>query len=593
MPERPWLPFYGDTPATIPYPGTTLFELFEQSTREYRDYHAFEYLGEQISFRDLDDLVHAAAGGLRAMGVQPGDRVATIMPNTPHVPIVLYAANRVGAVVSIVHAESPAAEAATLLDDLDPAWIVVGREHLNGLLALNAGRSARGIVVCSLDDFGRRSRLRAMDVMRQRFGVDQGGLRAAPEPAPEVAGRPRPEATVPDLVPWQALLRRGEGIALPPHRDLHGPDDLAVVLYTGGTSATPRGVMHADRQLTAVALQMQVQGPLLAGQTLLCAVPFAHGFGVAVAVHASVSAGARSVLLPHTTPRSLARAIRRIHAEYLIGVPATYAGLVKDRVFRRARHRSLMGAFCGGDRLPRWIRERFATIVRRRGGAITIREGYGLTETVTACTTMPDTEERPGSVGVPYPDTCVAIAVPVHRPFDPQSEPPLWLGAGSIGEILVSGPTVMDGYWRDEEATRRSLHPDEEGRVWLRTGDLGRMDENGFLWFVERADRVCVAGGEEIHPGLTELLLSEHAEVLETCVTVDECAAAPHLTAHVAPSDPDRDTSWLERHLRESLQTLEERQRPSEFAFHSRLPRTLAGVIDSRRLAVDPAPARK
>ena len=589
MPDQPWLPFYGDTPATIQYPDATLFELFEESVREYRDFEAFEYLGERLSYGDLHRLVAAVARGLRSVGLRAGEPVAAIMPNTPHVPIVLYAANRLGAPVSLVHPESPAAEVASLLDDLEPTCIVVSREHLDGLQALNAGRSARDVVVCSLDEFGRRPRLRALGLMRQRFNVDTGGLRSAPVLPAERSTDPE----TPRVMTWERLLRRGEGVDLPPHRELHTPDDLAIVLYTGGTTATPRGVMHSDRQLTAVALQMQVQGPLLAGQTLLCAVPFAHGFGVAVAVHASVSAGATSVLVPHSTPRSLARTIRRTHPEYIIGVPATYVGLVRDRVFRRTRQRSLMGAFCGGDRLPRWVRERFATIVRRRGGAISIREGYGLTETVTACATMPDSEERPGSVGVPYPDTFIAIAVPAHHPFDPESEPPLWLEPDRIGEILVSGPTVMDGYWRDEEATRRSLHPDEEGRVWLRTGDLGRMDKDGFFYFVERADRVCVVGGEEIHPGLTELVLSEHAEVLETCVTVDECAAGPRITAHVAPSDPDRDPSWLERHLRESLQTLEEPQQPTEYAFHARLPRTLAGVIDKRRLVAPPVQVQR
>lgn len=591
MPVQPWLPYYGDTPATIPYPDATLFELFEQSTREYEDYTAFEYLGQHVSYGDLAGLVLRVSRGFQAMGVRAGDRIAVILPDTPHVPVLLYAANRVGAVVSLMHAESPTAEVATMLDDLEPAWVASSDEHLEGLLALPVLRSVRAVVVCSLADFGRRRRLRAMDRMRRRLGVDLGGLRAV------AAGSGGRTASTPSVVSWKALLDGAHGLELAPpaelapHRELHEPDDLAVVLYTGGTTARPRGVMHSDRRLTAVALQMQVQGPLLAGQRLLCAVPFAHGFGVAVAVHASVSAGATSVLVPHATPRSLARTIRRTHPEYLIGVPSTYAGLVADRVFRRTRHRSLMGAFCGGDRLPRWVRERFATIVRRRGGAVAIREGYGLTETVTACTTMPDTEERPGSAGVPYPDTYVGIAVVVRPPFDPESEPPLWLGPREIGEILVSGPTVMDGYWRDEEATRLALHPDEDGRIWLRTGDLGRMDENGFLYFVERADRVCVAGGEEIHPGVTELVLSEHAEVLETCVTVDECSDRPRLTAHVAPSDPDRDPSWLEDHLRESLQTLEERQQPTDYAFHARLPHTLAGMIDTRRLAVEPARA--
>ena len=586
MPEQPWLPYYGEMPATIPYPDLTAYELLERSAEEYPDHVAVDFVGTRISYRELHRLVDSAARGLWALGVRCGDRIALLMPNTPHAIVLFYAANRIGAVVSLLHAEAGPMEAAEQLADFSPGWMAVNPEHVDGLMRLLSRHPVLGILLCAYEDFARPGAYRTMQRMRQRFGVDQGGIRG-------VAARREPEeggaAESPPVFSWESFVNLGAASALPPHRELHTPADLSIVVYTGGTTGSPIGVMHSDSQLTAMAFQTQVQGPLLAGQKLLSVVPLAHGYGIAVAVHATLSAGATSIVLAHTRPRSLARTIRRMHPEYLIGVPATYAELVLDRAFRRARHRTLMGAFCGGDRLPRSVRERFEHIVRRRGGAISVREGYGLTETVSACATMPDGEHRPSSVGIPFPDTFIAIARPMSDRRSPEGLPD-WLAPDEIGEILVSGPTVMIGYWNRDEETSLVMHADGEGRTWLRTGDLGKMDSDGFLYFVERIGRSVSIGGTVVHPGLTELVLSEHREVLETCVTV---GPKPELTAHIAPIDSDRDHEWLEFHLRDALRVLTPEQQPAHYTFHERLPRTLAGVVDQRLLGVAPARARR
>ncbi|MFW5717209.1 MAG: AMP-binding protein [Spirochaetota bacterium] len=592
MPEKPWIAYYGEIPASISYPDTTLFELFERSVLDHPDSCAVDYVGERITYDDLYKLVDSAARGLTVVGVRAGDRIACLMPNTPHVLVLLYAANRIGALFTVFNADASAPELSTKLGKLEPQWVVCSSEHADGLVRLAAAGPIRGVVVASVNDFGSRTRLRALARLRSRYGLGKEGIRG-------IASYPRDGETVsesPPVFSWRSFLEFGTDVALPPHREVHLPDDPAVVLFTGGTTHDALAAVHADRQLTAVALQTHVQGPLLEGQSVLSVVPFSHGYGIAGAGHAALTAGGTTIVVPHWTPRSLARLIRRSRPEYLIGVPSVYAELVLDRVFRRARHRSLMGAFCGGDRLPRSVRDLFEKIVRRRGGAITIREGYGLTETVTACATMPESDARAGSVGVPYPDTLIAIA----RPLDVadgagyraliEDAPPAWLGPDAIGEILVSGPTVMREYWRDGEASARVFHADESDRVWLRTGDAGRMDADGFLYFVERLGRGFRSGGIEVHPGLTELALNEHLEVLEACVTVNGPGAEPRLTAHVAPLDEDRDETWLEAHLRESLQTLHEAQRPTRYVFHARLPRTTAGVTDHRRLALEPHP---
>ncbi len=581
MPDQPWLPFYGDIPASIPYPDATLYELYERSTQEHSKQIVVEFLGERLSYRGLHRQVLAASEGLWALGVRPADRVGLLMPNMPHAMVLLYSANRIGAVLSLFHPEADPGTVSAQIADFDPTWMAVGEEHVTGLVRLLSGRTVRGLVVCSYADFGKQGLVARMQRMRRRLGVDTGGIRGLSARNAHAPGEGR---EVPPVHAWRSFLRPARSVELPPHREIHTSDEVAIVLYTGGSTGRTVGVMHTDYQLNAVAMQTQVQGPLLAGQSLLSVVPISHGYGIAVGIHATVSAGATSIMMPHFTPRVLAKQIRRRQPEYLVGVPQTYTELVFDRAFRRARHRARMGAFCGGDRLSRSVRTLFEQIVRRRGGSIGIREGYGLTETVTACATMPDSDSRPGTVGIPYPDTYIAIARPVDaHPVDGR-DPPVFLGSGEVGEILVSGPTVTNGYWNREDLDAGAFHADSEDRIWLRTGDLGSMDSDGFLSFVERISASVTANGVPIHPGLAEIVLNEHAEVLEACVTTRQEGLDVSMTAHVAALDNDRDTEWLEQHLRESLLVLDPLQRPRHFQFHGRLPRTLGGAIDRRRL---------
>ncbi len=580
MADQRWLPYYGDIPATIPYPDITLYEGLTRTAAEHADHVAVEFLDGRVTYGRLEELVNSAARGLWALGVRPGDRLALLIPNMPHAAVLLYAANRLGVAMSLFHAEAGSRAVSAHLTDFDPTWMAVSDEHVGGVLRLLSAHSVRGLVVCTYRDFGRHAAVKRMQRMRRRSNVDLGGIRGA-SGRNGSSGETGREA--PPVFAWTSFMQLGAHLDLPAHREVHDPDRLAVVLYTGGTTGAPVGVMHTDRQLNAVALQTQVQGPLLAGQGLLSLVPLSHGYGIAVAVHAAVSAAALSIIVPHFTSRELARLVRRRQPEYLVGVPETYIGLVFDRVFRLTRHRARMGAFCGGDRLAKSVRERFELIVRRRGGAIGIREGYGLTETVTACATMPDSDSRPGTVGIPYPDTLIGIAEPACS-TDERRGDPAWLADGELGEILVSGPTVMQGYWRREDLTRRAFHVGTDGRTWLRTGDLGRMDADGFLSIVERIPDQPAVPGTRIHPGLAEVALNEHVEVLEACVTARVDGSAVVLTAHVAPVDTDRDPRWLEQHLRDALESLDEEQRPVWYRFHTRLPRTLGGVIDRRRL---------
>jgi long-chain acyl-CoA synthetase len=338
--------------------------------------------------------------------------------------------------------------------------------------------------------------------------------------------------------------------------------------------------MLSDANLDAAARQTQVQGPVLSGERLLSVVSFSHGLGLAVSVHTVVISGGESIVLPHYTTRHIVKTFRRKRPDYLTGVPHFYAELLSDRKFHRTRLSCLMAAFCGGDRLPAHVRDSFEITVRRQGGAVPIREGYGLTETVTACATAPDGAIRAGSVGVPYPDMDIMIAAPGHR-ADLSSVP-----AGTVGEICVNGPTVMMGYWGgggDECLVR-----DSEGLTWLRTGDLGRMDEDGYLYFVERTGRSAKLNGNPVYPGTVEDALHAHPEVRRACVAVQHRPGGDRLVASIVPIDSDLDPQWLETTLRTwCSQELGPAQHPTDYMFVQSLPHTRLGIVDYRRVEAD------
>lgn len=582
MSTRPWTPYYGEMPSTIDYPQKTLYQVLVQAATEHPDFVSFDFLGTRRTYRSLLSTANRVARGLWALGVRPGDRICTLIPNTPHVFVLLYAANRIGAVVSPFHADCSSRELCYLLDDLQPQWALVGQDHQNGFFRLTAGRTVRGVIVASPKDFASGRRMKRLHRLERKNPLGPCGVRGISVTDSSAVARDDSYERAPAFS-WVSVSRLARNVQnLPAEDELHAPENAAVILYTGGTTGMPRGVVLSDANIDAAARQMQVQGPVLPGQTLLSVVPYAHGLGLAVSIHTSVVTNAESVVVPCFTAASLAKLVVKKRPEYLVGVPAFYAALIGERRFCRARLSGLMGAFCGGDRLPQGVREEFEEIVSQGGGVIRIREGYGLSETVTACATMPESESRAGSLGVPYPDMDVKIVR--HGPSaDAKHFAPL--APETIGEICVRGPTVMTGYWGREDETQRSIRCHEDGTRWLHTGDLGAMDGDGFLYFVERIGRAVKIGGEPAYPGIVEAVLNDHPLVRESCVVTPQAQDGASLVAFVVPVASNGDEATLRRALTEHCEReLSLRNRPELILFRTSLPHTLIGVVDYRTL---------
>ncbi|MGA6925662.1 MAG: AMP-binding protein, partial [Desulfosarcina sp.] len=373
----------------------------------------------------------------------------------------------------------------------------------------------------------------------------------------------------PAVVWWKALMAAPPG---PSPKSVAGFDDLAVILYSGGTTGKPKGIMLSNRNFVCEGMQVSAWGGLTEGDAILAILPVFHGFGLGVCINAAFMGGARSILVPQFTPAMVAKLIHTERPNLIIGIPTLYEALNRDPLFKRSDLSCIKAAFSGADTLPRCVKERFEATVRERGGHTQLREGYGLTEAVTAIMAMPMTEYRENSIGIPFPDMLAKIVLPGTTET---------LAPGEEGEICLHGPAVMMGYLDQPEETAKTLQTHPDGRLWLHTGDIGTMDADGFFYFRLRQKRMIKSSGMNVYPAQVEEQLYRHPEVLEACVIgVPDIRQIERVKAFVVLKNAHRAGPEMEKELigfcRRDLIVW---SCPREIEFRTELPLTLVGKV--------------
>jgi long-chain acyl-CoA synthetase len=555
MSASPWLRFYGNVPATLDYPSATVYEELTASVRRLPTSVALDFLDATMTYAELGAAVDRFADALTMLGLDRGDRITIATPTAPQGVIAFYAAARVGAVASMIHPLSTETEIEHYLR-LSGSRVAL---TLDVLYDRFARQDLDTLVVTSIADC-------LPTPKRLAYRATRG--RRAPR-VPHRAGVHR----------WPDLVARADRQAAA--REVN-PDALAAILYSGGTTGQPKGVMLSHRNLTAESAQVARWVGLGERDTVLAVLPIFHGFGLGVLVHTGLTSGARVVLVPQVSPDLVARLLHAKRVTVTAGVPTLFEALARSPVLERADLSSLRAAFCGADALTAEVKDRFEQRVRARGGDLRLLQGYGLTEAVSATVAMPLSEDRPGAVGVPLPD----MQVKIYRPGTEEA-----LAPGEDGEICVAGPTVMLGYLDDPAATAATLERHEDGRVWLRTGDVGRMDEDGFLVFVSRLKRIIKSSGFTVYPAQIERVLLAHPAVEAACVVgIPQPARGEYIKAFVVLQNPSAGGAGLGdeliAHCREHLVKW---SCPRELEFRSELPLTPLGKVDYRAL-VDSRP---
>lgn len=475
--EPRWLKFYDrGVPRSYAYPELTLPEMLAKVASEHPEAPATLFHGQRLTYRQLEERVERFATGLMDQGFGPGERIALMLPNIPQFPIAFYGALRAGLVVVPTNPLYRPRELHHQLQDSGSAVVVALPSFMETVAESIERSDVRLVVEADVADALSpvASRLYRLKHRKEGHG-------------------PLPNTPVKS---WSRMMTRRSDAATP-----SGHNELAVLQYTGGTTGTSKGAMLSHRNLLANAIQVFIwQIGLRDHIRTLCVAPFFHVYGLTVGMNMSIWGHGLMILVPRFEVEQVRRVIREQRPTLFPGVPTMYVALEALPSIRPDDLSSLEICISGAAPLPAAVQEAFARIAP----SARLVEGYGLTEAgpVTHCN--PCHGSRPGTVGVPFPDTDAAILAPES-----------WdrLGENEVGEVAASGPQIMLGYWNRPDETERVLKGG-----WLRTGDLGYIDDDGFLHIVDRIKDMIIAGGYNIYPREIEEVLFRHPAILEASV---------------------------------------------------------------------------
>lgn len=466
---------------TSEYPRCSMYDQLCQAAQAFPDLPALEFQNKPCTFRQLLRKIEELACSLKSIGIKRGDIVSIVSPNVPQGVIMVYALNRIGAIANMIHPLLSAKEIQHFVESTNSAAVLVLDVVYDRIASVswNPERAPKLIIAQLADVLPLTLKLLYQIKSGRKFQVNPNH----------------------DVVFWKDLLKKGDGSA-GISEDLPGdPDAVAVILYSGGTTGVQKGVMLTNYNMTCYAIQaFEASGMDTVGKKCLGVLPLFHGFGLALCVHTMLCAGTCVYLVPTYDFKKCNALIFRKKLNFLCGVPAFFESLSR---YPDTDNKDLSFIEClisGGDVLPIKLQNRINKQMKKGGSKAEIREAYGQTESVTGCCINPIIGNVMGSVGLPCPD----IASKIVR-IGTQEEVP----AGEDGELCLSGPNLMLGYYQNPEATEKALQYHADGKLWLHTGDLFRKDEKGYLYFRQRMSRMIVCAGYNIYlSGIEDTLLT-------------------------------------------------------------------------------------
>ena len=554
---RPWVKcFAAGVPANIEVPYMSIYGLIAQTAKKYPAYTAIDYMGRRFTYSQFIEAVDECAQSLLSYGIRPGDSVTLSLPNVPNALMLFYALNKISARVCMTHPLSSPKELEHYVTQTNSRWAVTLDLFYDRFAEmLHQGKIER-LVIAHISDYLPFKK-------KAGFRVTKG----------RKIGRV-PEH--PYIIPWKTFFSHGQNCgtkAVAPEPDPHSG---SVVLFSGGTTELPKGILLTSYNFNALAVQTQAITGLIPKDSVLAILPVFHGFGLGLCIHTCLCIGGMSILVPEFSTKTYISSLIKHEPTVLAGVPTLFEALMRDENFKKVSFTRLKGAYSGGDSLYPGIKQRFDHMIKSQGSKVELKEGYGLTETVTACAISPDVY-RENSMGVPIPNMLAKIVKP-----DTEQEQP----CGVEGEICIAGPTIMKEYLNAPEETKKTLREHTDGFTWLHTGDLGCMDSDGYLYFKNRIKRILKVSGFSVYPMQVEQVLESHPAVFKACVIgVPDDYQMTSVKAFVVLNDKSTNQEAVRHELiAHCHKNLIKWSVPRKIEFRDSLPTTLVGKVAYTRL---------
>ena len=556
--KTPWIKNLGGVPAHLEYFQGSMYDKVAQIAVNYPDYIAYDFMGGKVKYKDFIRKVDECARALAAIGVKEGERVTICMPNAPQAVIMFYAINKVGAIANMVHPLSSEKEIEFYLKESASVVCITLDQFYGKFENIRGNVPLRSLILTSIKDV-------LSPIKRKGYYLAEGRkIKKVPANA--------------EIVWWEKFLRDGNNYHGPYHVERKS-EDPAVILYSGGTTGTTKGILLSNLNFNALSQQIIATNPMFKpGDKMLAVMPIFHGFGLGVCIHSMLASGGRCLLIPRFNPQSYAKLLKKHKPNFIAGVPTLYEALLRLKTLDGVDLSCLKGVFSGGDSLSIELKKRFDTFLKEHNTTIPVREGYGTTECVTASCLTPSHWAKEGSIGLPFLDTFYKIVKP-----GTEDE----VAYGEEGEICLAGPTVMMEYINNPEETANTLRRHADGLTWVHTGDLGMMDEDGFIYFRQRIKRMIVTSGYNVYPSQIENVLDAHEYVHMSCVIgVPDPLKMQKVVAFVVLKPGLKVTEEEARQaiLEHCSRYVAKYAMPADIQFRDDMPKTLVGKVAYRIL---------
>ena len=559
--ERPWLKYYEEEgiPANIEYPDCSMVDMVMQSAEKWPDNVAISYYGHKVTYKNFVKKIEKVARALKNYGVKEGDRITICMPNTPEGILMVYAVNMVGAVCNMVHPLSSEKELEYYIKVADSKYVLVIDAVFDKIYRLrDTAQLERIIVVRPSDGLGflKKKLYTTLHVKKVRLPSNDSRV-----------------------VLWEDFIANSYFYQGNIHEE-RGANDLAIIMYSGGTTGAPKAVMLSNLNINAESIcDGTVIRQIVPGATVLSILPLFHCFGLGVCIHTPLCRGMGCILIPAFSHKQFADIIKKNEPNFIVGVPTLFEALVNTKL-KSDDLKSVTAVICGGDALNQTLRDKINNYLEDHGSSAKIRVGYGLTEGSGAVCLSPENSFSDGIIGAPMPDTSFKIVK--KDTFDQ-------LHVGEEGEICISGPLVMMGYLGDDAETAQALRLHDDGKIWLHTGDLGYQSDDGLIYFAQRLKRMIISSGYNIYPTHLESIINSHEGVLtSTVIGIDHPYKGQVPKAFIVLKEGYKPGKKIEKEIRELLErNVPIYALPTAYEFRDKLPTTLVGKVAFKKLEAE------
>lgn len=557
----PWKKYYDDNEFNIKIPNISIYEQIKRTCLRYPNSIAIEYLGNKIKYKKFLKKIDRCAISFKYNGVKKGDIISICLPNVPEALICLYALNKIGAIGNMIHPLSAEEEIKESLISTKSKYLVMIDMFYSKIKDIISSTNVKKVIFVSASNsmkFYMKLPYKIMNIKKyEHYHLNK-------------------LYTNWFLFNLKSLFVNKKNIKFKKYTK----NTPAVILHSGGTSGKPKNVVIQNRAFLLLTEQDKViVKNMNVGEGCLAIMPNFHGFGLAVSMHVQIACGYKCILVPTFDPKKFDVLLNKTKPSIIFGVPTLFEALINSNNVKNLDLSNLKYVISGGDTLPKTLEDDVNRYLIKHNADTIITQGYGLTEALSAICLGTKKINKSGSIGIPMPGNYIKIINPATRERCKYNE---------VGEICIHNKALMLGYLNNETETNEALQMHDDGHIWLHTGDLGYMDEDGFTFYKGRSKRMIICSGYNVYPSHIESVIESHPAVLQCSVV-----GMPHPYKKEVPKafivlKSGFHGLFIKSEIKEFCKkNLEHHMVPYKFIYRKSLPKTKIGKVDFRKLMED------